>query len=805
MRKLLVFASSLLLALPAFAVTRTWTGATSANWSEPTNWSPAGVPSESDSLVLGANGSKNLVMNNDLPAGTRIGPISIPHSFRLGGNGLVLTGPLTAQDYPAWDLDLKMDTNVTVPGDEFNGAIDVNGHSVTLSTRRPGAVVSVKGLIVGSGNLNLLGTPMKIVQPSSFNGTVDVGADCELGGSMPNANFVLDYGQLSGEGTIGSVSGIGGISPGTGSIRYGTLHTKSLAFNGDWVTDVSYSATISDRVDVTGTVSLRGRLFPVLRGFPVTPPATGQEEVIIANDGSDPVTGIFDDLPEGALISANGLTMRISYRGGDGNDVTLTNVAYGKSWTGQCSNNWSDACNWLPQSAPLPGDVLDFGTFPVSGPPPSNDLPSGFVIGGLTLNGAIIEGNPINLTGDVNCGVFGGTVGTPLILGGLAHIRCEFINSIDVNGQTLVINGPTQIGELKGSGTVLPGLFEVIRGTFTGTLSGTLALGSMPNTSIAGVTNLSTIGGDIGCQLADISIDDGGSIGPEYGTFRSAGTISATSLSLGDAYNCFFYGNTNDKIIVSGTVSLSGPLNVIVGKSGQTAGSFTIIDNRGLAPVLGEFSGLPEGGKVQAGGSTLTISYRGGDGNDVVLLAEGTSTLALTQSRTETVFGEPFVLTATVTGSGGAVTFSDGLITLGTVSPSNGIAAIGLANLPVGTHLIKATLGTAAAAATTHSVRRGATKLALINSGAPSPGLSASVSAVAPADGVPGGSVTIEVDGVRISDTILVSGAGAIAIGSIPPGRHAITTHYGGDVNFEPSEGNLELVIAPPRGRSVRH
>ena len=55
--------------------------------------------------------------------------------------------------------------------------------------------------------------------------------------------------------------------------------------------------------------------------------AAGQSFVIIDNDASDPISGTFAGLPEGAPINdflGSGLSAVISYQGGDGNDVVLT-------------------------------------------------------------------------------------------------------------------------------------------------------------------------------------------------------------------------------------------------------------------------------------------------------------------------------------------------------------------------------------------------------------------------------------------------------------------------------------------------
>jgi hypothetical protein len=49
--------------------------------------------------------------------------------------------------------------------------------------------------------------------------------------------------------------------------------------------------------------------------------------------------------------------------------------------------------------------------------------------------------------------------------------------------------------------------------------------------------------------------------------------------------------------------------------------TFTIINNEGSGPVNGTFAGLPEGSVFAVDGTEFSITYLGGDGNDVVLIA----------------------------------------------------------------------------------------------------------------------------------------------------------------------------------------
>jgi fluoride exporter len=46
--------------------------------------------------------------------------------------------------------------------------------------------------------------------------------------------------------------------------------------------------------------------------------------LIIGAFAATPITGTFANLPDGAILTANGNNFQASYEGGDGNDLTLT-------------------------------------------------------------------------------------------------------------------------------------------------------------------------------------------------------------------------------------------------------------------------------------------------------------------------------------------------------------------------------------------------------------------------------------------------------------------------------------------------
>ncbi len=70
---------------------------------------------------------------------------------------------------------------------------------------------------------------------------------------------------------------------------------------------------------------------------------------------------------------------------------------------------------------------------------------------------------------------------------------------------------------------------------------------------------------------------------------------------------------------VNGTVTLDGILRPQVAYSAKVGDSFTILLNDGGDAITGAFSNVAEGGSVVAGGTTFSVTYKGGDGNDIVL------------------------------------------------------------------------------------------------------------------------------------------------------------------------------------------
>ena len=187
---------------------------------------------------------------------------------------------------------------------------------------------------------NALGPDVSFAAISAFThsivldgGTLQVGTAPLLFGP---ASAVNGLGQLQGSGTISgpmTLAGGANVSPGFG---LGVINTNDLRFmNGSKLTlDIQGLTPGSgfDQLQVAGSLTLEGSVsIDVALGF--NPVDFIDSFVIIQNDANDFVqgTGLFRagsvSLPEGALFTVpypgGTQTLKLSYVGGDGNDVEL--------------------------------------------------------------------------------------------------------------------------------------------------------------------------------------------------------------------------------------------------------------------------------------------------------------------------------------------------------------------------------------------------------------------------------------------------------------------------------------------------
>ncbi len=177
-------------------------------------------------------------------------------------------------------------------------------------------------LKLGTGQLSLNGSS------AAFQGWLQVKAGIlSVNDWMASSLvFVSDSGTLSGSGIAGPISVLSGkLTPGNST---GFLTSADLGFgvNGSLELELNgLSAGLSyDQVKVTGVVNLGNASLHAMVGFQS---AISNKFVIIVNDGNDSVVGTFKGLNEGVPFVIGNALFTISYHGGDGNDVELTQIS----------------------------------------------------------------------------------------------------------------------------------------------------------------------------------------------------------------------------------------------------------------------------------------------------------------------------------------------------------------------------------------------------------------------------------------------------------------------------------------------
>ncbi|MBI1325712.1 hypothetical protein GC170_21315 [bacterium] len=273
--------------------------------------------------------------------------------------GVVVDGTITA----ATVAIVTSDSGSGSPDVVVNGTLNLAGN---LSIQSEGSVSfgpssSVTG--VTGGSIVTSNDPVSFeshfVQPPSFpfatgTGSISFADDWAVGPQVATLNTsvaasvagnlsidggivlamsagvsVSSTGSLTGNGTfLGPVSVAGGLEPGNGGSGAGNgllnLATGALTLAGTTtVTMNGTSKTAFDKVAAIG-VNLAGATLSLdLSSATLN---VGDSITLVDNVSASATSGTFADMAQGALFTANGHTMQISYSGGDGNDVVVTKV-----------------------------------------------------------------------------------------------------------------------------------------------------------------------------------------------------------------------------------------------------------------------------------------------------------------------------------------------------------------------------------------------------------------------------------------------------------------------------------------------
>lgn len=281
---------------------------------------------------------------------------------------------------------------------------------------------------------------------------------------------------------------------------------------------------------------------------------------------------------------------------------------------------------------------------------------NGFTVGGA---GVVTSNAPITLTTDnltiaapINVGTATVTFGTVLSattidLGG-ADVADTTLGISDAE-LSLVTAGSVQIGAtgataaMNVSAAIAPAhtsLLQLNGGTITGTGSIAVAtldvrtLGTFSVTGASDVNTLSFVSGTVTGPNA-FNDADGFALGDPSGqhVFNTQSN-AITSFDVGTATVNFpdstivvldiegaVAGTSHPQINITGTVNIAGAtLQAISGTSVPAGTEFVIIKNDGVDAITGTFDGLDEGDTIPGFSPPATITYVGGDGNDVAIV-----------------------------------------------------------------------------------------------------------------------------------------------------------------------------------------
>ena len=219
------------------------------------------------------------------------------NTLRIGANNISTVFSGTAQDGGG-------------VGTGTHGSLSKNGNGTLTLT---GSNTYTGNTTLSSGGLVVNGTTGTATGIASVTGGT-------LGGK----------GTISGTVTVGAGSGSGAfLAPAFGSNKQATLTLRnSLALQADATYTYTFKAktgqTRADLVRANG-VTINGATI-ALQGQTQGTLTAGTVLTVIRNTSANPISGTFNNLADGAIVTVNGNNLQASYTGGDGNDLTLTVV-----------------------------------------------------------------------------------------------------------------------------------------------------------------------------------------------------------------------------------------------------------------------------------------------------------------------------------------------------------------------------------------------------------------------------------------------------------------------------------------------
>ena len=621
---------------------RVWDNeAGNSNWSDANNWSGNALPVSTSKILIDQPNASNVFFDSGIhtvgsifsnePISVTGGALIVANTSDLaavGVNGgeLVVRAPLNANAFSMSAGGLYLETSSPLGGlglQLSGGSVLVTAGSQSLSndinisnTVSFGGAgsLSLQGTIVGSGTFQKTGSNfVQVLGANTYTGSTAIAAGELLLGSsnrLPDTPISIASGavlNLAGfNENVGTLSGAGNVLLGSGAATFRTTSsitsTYSGAISGNGVFNKAGigSLTLANSNTYVGDTHIEG----------------GQL-IIGAADALPDSTTV--DVQSGTTFNVNGFNERVGAIGGAG--VIELGV-------GQLKTNHTLSSSFF-------GSINGTGTVVKDGTASLALYGASTFTGGLSIQGGTVQLQNSNLLAD--------TLDVTVQSGSVFDLNNRNESVRNVTGAGSVTLGT---GTLTTSVTGNPTLTTSITGSggLTKTGSGTLTIDS--NKSYTGNTLVAA-----GTLIVNANLSSTSSVSVFNGaSLRGTGTVSATNvagtLAPGNSPGVLFTNNlslaagshlemeiggttpgnnsnNHDQVVVTGTVNIAAtaslvnlPFNGFVPVVGNT---FTLISNDGSDPIVGTFSGLPQGAVIPNFlGSTnaAVVSYVGGDGND---------------------------------------------------------------------------------------------------------------------------------------------------------------------------------------------
>ncbi len=227
-------------------------------------------------------------------------------------------------------------------------------------------------------------------------------------------------------------------------------------------------------------------------------------------------------------------------------------------------------------------------------------------------------------------------------------------------------SGPVQTGgtvNITGTGYIGIDIANEITDAGSMTLQGTSAVATAPAIDIRSASakitsnnlimtaNVGSLNTESGAASQETIAANNTTINGTLAPGQSPGQFRAdTNLTIGagshveiETNGTVTAGNEYDQIVVNGAIDISGvTFNLIDNATLIVNETMVIIDNDGTDPVIGTFTGLPEGTAIAGNGRTWNIHYNANDGNDVVLVTTASDVNVQVDNSGNLVFEDPF-------------------------------------------------------------------------------------------------------------------------------------------------------------------